>query len=306
MTDDAPLRFVVTLAEAGLPLAAVLTKRCGAAVANDVLAHGGVWVAGRRVHDAAQPLPLDAAIAVHRPPGGVYVQIDIKQDDLLYADDWLIAVHKRAGWYSGVTPWDTAGNLLAALQAFLAARDGRAPPLHLAHQLDRDTSGILLVSRDPRANRLLQAAFAGGEVEKCYYALCSGVIPTDSLTLQTGHGRAAGGRWRVYPMEEVGRVLPGGTRVKAAITHVTVVQRAAAATLVLARPQTGRTHQIRLHLAACGHPLYGDQRYGGPPVWQGRQLSGHLLHAATLALPHPRDGHRLELSAPLPAWVEEV
>ncbi|MBC8077871.1 MAG: RNA pseudouridine synthase, partial [Chloroflexales bacterium] len=165
-----------------------------------------------------------AQVAVHRPPGGRYAEVDIKNVDILYEDAWLIALNKRAGWYSVATPWDIWGNVLAALGRFLALREGQPPPLHLAHQLDRDTSGVLLVSRDPRANAPLLATFAGRAAHKQYWCICAGVPATEQFSLHTGHGRSAGGRFRVYPLEEVGRTLPGGSRVKDAHTDFTLLQ----------------------------------------------------------------------------------
>lgn len=284
-------------------LAAALAGAAGRLAAE----RGGAWLDGRRALDAGERVRAGAALTLRLPPPGGYPELALTGDAILYEDEWLIALNKAQGWYVGATPWDAVGNVLAALGRLLAARDGAAPPLHLAHQLDRDTSGVLLVSKSPAANAALQAAFAGGGVAKTYLCLCAGAPAWEALELRTGHGRAAGGRWRLYPLEELGRALPaGGGRVKEARTALFVEARLPGAALVRAEPATGRTHQIRLHMAHAGHPLLGDTRYGGPAAYGGRPLAGHMLHAAALRLAHPVTGAPLALSCPPPALFREL
>lgn len=262
---------------------------------------GGAWLDGARVSDPALRAPAGAALVLRLPPGGAYAELELGPADIAYEDEWLIALHKGMGWYVGATPWDVYGNALAALGRLLSRRDGTAPPLHLAHQLDRDTTGVLLISKAPAANPALAAAFSSGDVKKIYRCLTAGAPPARG-EVHTGHGRSAGGRWRVYPLEDLGRALPaGGGRVKAALTTYAVERYLAGAALVRCAPRTGRTHQIRLHMAHLGHPLLGDARYGGPTRYAGIDLPGHLLHAAALSLRHPITGADLELASPLPA-----
>jgi 23S rRNA pseudouridine1911/1915/1917 synthase len=136
--------------------------------------------------------------------------------------------------------------------------------------------------------------------------VCEGEPAQERFSLRTGHGRAAGGRFRTYPLDEVGRALPGGGRVKEAHTDFTLLRRMPGAALLLAEPRTGRSHQIRLHAAALGHPLLGDERYGGPTRYAGRALPFHLLHALRLRLPHPNLGEPLTVEAPLPEHFSAV
>lgn len=292
--------------DTGLRLGELAARLAGAAGAV-AAARGGAWLDGRRVSDADALAPAGTTLTLRFPPADGYAEITITAEDLAYEDAWLIAVHKRAGWYVGATPWDARGNVLAALGRYLGSRDGVAPPLHLAHQLDRDTSGLLLASKAPAMNAALQDAFARGKVAKTYFGLCAGRPAWNAMDLRTGHGRAAGGRWRIYPLEAVGQALPeGGGRVREAHSSFRVVRPLDDATLVIAVPHTGRTHQIRLHLAHLGHPLLGDTRYGGPASYAGQRLPGHLLHAAELRLRHPVTGVMLALASPTPPLFETL
>ena len=300
------LQYVVRAEEAGLSLRELAERLAGEAGLAAV-ARGGAWLGQRRATDPAQRLAAGATLTLRLPPTDGYTELSIGPAAIAYEDAWLVALHKAPGWYVGATPWDVLGNALAAVGRYLAARDGSAPPLHLAHQLDRDTSGVLLLSKDPTANPALQKAFAGGRVEKLYRCLCAGVPSWDALELRTGHGRSAGGRWRVYPLEEVGRALPaGGGRVREAHSSFTLERRLPGAALLRAQLHTGRTHQIRLHLAHSGHPLLGDTRYGGPAEYAGQGLAGHLLHAERLRLAHPITGAELLISSPLPQLFATV
>jgi 23S rRNA pseudouridine1911/1915/1917 synthase len=298
------VEHILSAEDARTPLHAVAEVLIPGAGARAVT-RGGAWLHGRRVADPDALAAAGATLSLRLPPGGVYAELELGAHDIAYEDEWLIALHKGMGWYVGATPWDAVGNALAALGRYLEQRDGAAPPLHLAHQLDRDTTGILLLSRSPRANAPLTAAFAGGQVQKTYRCLAAG-SPPDAGEIRSGHGRSAGGRWRVYPLEELGRALPaGGGRVKEAYTGYVVEHYLEGAALVRCAPHTGRTHQIRLHMASIGHPLLGDARYGGPAAYAGRELPGHLLHAAELRLRHPITRAALELhSPPTPLFVE--
>ncbi len=303
--DTAPIRRIIPADGVQQSIAELVAGIVGVDAARRLLERGGVWLDGRRVGDATAAAPPGGRLTIHRPPDGAYAELDITPADIIYEDAWLLALNKRAGWYTGPTPWDAQGNVLAALTQWLANRDGAAPTLHLAHQLDRDTSGILLTSKDPAANAPLQAAFAGGAVNKTYLGVCAGVPEEERYEIRTGHGRSRGGRWRVYPLDQIGAPLLGGSRVKFAHTGIEVVQRLDEATLIRATLHTGRTHQIRLHLASIGHPLLGDRRYGGPSPFPDA-YDGHLLHASHLRLPHPITGQLLELVADPPPRITET
>ncbi|HWQ14119.1 MAG TPA: RluA family pseudouridine synthase [Roseiflexaceae bacterium] len=312
MRDEGPIRLIVAPGDAAKTVLQIAAEALGAEPrARDVLAHGGLWLNRARVTDPSAPVAAGATVFIHRPPGGVYAEVQFDAGTILYEDADLIAVNKPAGVYVEATPWDAWNHLRGAVERFLTERtDGRGvlsapwqPALHLVHRLDRDTTGVLLLSKDPAVNPALQRAFESGAVHKEYLCLCAGEPAADAFVVETGHGRARQGLFQVYPLEEVGRELPNGARVKLMVTRFVVERRLGDAALLRASPVTGRTHQIRLHLAHLGHPLLGDTRYGGPAAWRGRALSHHLLHAARLALPHPRTGAPLAISAPPPVWI---
>jgi 23S rRNA pseudouridine1911/1915/1917 synthase len=297
-------RFLLTIPAkwAGLTLEsllAILNVEQGAGLDEQLITTGAIWLDRRRVQDPAHPVVEGQILAVHFPPSDGLVA-RVSAADILYEDDALLVLNKPPGVYVTMTPWDATNDLLYATRRFLATRDGIPPVLHLAHQLDRDTSGVLLFSKDPRANAPLQAMFTEHRIRKRYLTLVTAPLGWDEVEVRTGHGRGGQGLFRIYPLEDVGAVLPGGQVVKSMETHFRVVERFEGATLLEARPITGRTHQIRLHLLHLGAPIAGDLRYGGTSSLVGMSLTHHLLHAGSMELAHPRDGRALHFEAPLP------
>lgn len=295
--------FLVTSEDHGRPLGDIAAERLGEA-GRVAAQRGGLWLGKRRA--AASTLALAGeTLSVRFPPDHGYCDAPLTLENIIYEDNDVLVVNKPPACYVGDTPWDTQGSVLAVVQRLLTVRDGVPPVLHLAHQLDFGTSGILVLSKTPRANAPLQTAFARGLAMKQYLAVCSGHPPA-TADLVTGHGRAAGGRWRLYDQADIGRVLPDGQRVRLAHTRFTLRRQFANAALVEAMPLTGRTHQIRLHLAALGCPILGDERYGGVVDVAGLHLTHPLLHAAELQLPHPIHGRPLHLFCPPPSLILTV
>ncbi len=276
--------------------------------AEVLIARGAVWVDRQRVQEPNARFPAGAHVVIHFPPSGRYDIVTLTDEDILWEDEVLLALNKRPGWHANYTPWDVWGTLPHALAEFVRARDGASLPLHFLHQLDRDTSGVLLVSKNPIINPQMQQLFVSGGMAKIYLALAAGDLHDDTIELETGHGRGKHGLFRVYPLAEVGCVLPfGKQRVRFMHTRFEVMERYGVATLVRALPTTGRTHQIRLHLAHLGYPLVGDTRYGGPSSLAGLPLPHHLLHAAQLGFMHPVHNQPVMLNAPLPPfWIRTL
>jgi 23S rRNA pseudouridine1911/1915/1917 synthase len=305
--DTSPtIRLTIAPKDDGRPLHELVAEALGSRLDGDLLiARGGLWVDGVRMRDYDARGRAGSEVVIYRPLAGSYPEVVVSLDRILYEDDDLLAYDKPPGVYVDSTPWDAEGNLHAALRRLLTERDG-APTLHLAHRLDRDTTGVLLISKNPAVNPAIQRAFLRGVVHKEYLCLCTGAPPEDAFEILTGHGRSAHGLFRVYPADEIGRMLVNGSRVKAMRTRFKVERRLQGATLVRAFPETGRTHQIRLHLAHLGHPLIGDARYGGPAAWRDAPVPYHRLHADRLVLPHPGTGVPLEIVAPAPEWVADL
>jgi RluA family pseudouridine synthase len=207
---------------------------------------------------------------------------------VLFHDSWLLAVDKPAGVLSQPAerrlPGDLAMDELAALR--LAWEEGAPPFLRLVHRLDRGTSGVLLFARSPVALPRLAASWSSGAVKRRYLALVEGDPAADQQRVDAPIARAPGGGWRFL-------VADGG---RPAATDVEVLRRGGGMALVACRLTTGRTHQVRVHLAHLGHPVVGDRLYGSR-----QEAARPLLHAAEIRLPHPADGRTLGIEAPLPA-----
>jgi 23S rRNA pseudouridine1911/1915/1917 synthase len=212
---------------------------------------------------------------------------------IVHQDEWLAVVDKPAGLVVHAAPGHRGETLVDVLGELLA---GGADPERpgIVHRLDRDTSGLMLVARGDDAHRHLAAQIKAHEVQRTYLALIEGHPRSRSGTIDAPLGRD-------YRAPE--RRAVGGRGPREARTHFTVVETLPADALVEARLETGRTHQIRAHFAAIGHPVAGDPQYGHA----GRHgLSRQFLHSARLGLTHPFSGEEMEFASPLPADLSEA
>jgi 23S rRNA pseudouridine1911/1915/1917 synthase len=210
---------------------------------------------------------------------------------ILHLDDDLAVVDKPAGLVVHPAPSHSGPTLVSELEEVLG---GGADPERpgIVHRLDKGTSGLLVVARTDAAHAALQAEVKRREVERVYLALAGGRLASRTGTIDAPIGRASRQRHRM---------AVAGAASREARTHFTVLELLPAETYLEARLETGRTHQIRAHFAAIGHPLCGDPTYGGE-VRYG--LERQFLHAHRLAFTHPVSGERLELTSPLPADLE--
>ncbi|EOA35436.1 hypothetical protein CARUB_v10020638mg [Capsella rubella] len=255
---------------------------------------------------------------------------NLTRDDVLYEDEHLMAVNKPKGVYCEAV-------LRSAPQIVLDS----SSEFHLANRLDRDTSGVMIITKSHKVAAKLVKAFTEHKIRKSYIALCIGSSPNWSkVTVSSGHGRSKHGAWRVYSALDVGRVLPGGSFVRdmettfevvsvngvksescevdgvktesCEVESVVVVEGKREVSscegddvvvVVRAFPRSGRTHQIRLHCQYLGIPIRGDVKYHGRYEWCGRTFEGHELHAECLSLDHPVTDEPIVFRAPVPCWA---
>jgi 23S rRNA pseudouridine1911/1915/1917 synthase len=261
---------------------------------------GRVRLAGRPAKASARLRGGEAVELVLEPPEPAGIVAQDLPLSVLHEDRELVVLDKAAGMVVHPARGSPHSTVVNALLHRLA-EGSELPRLGLVHRLDKDTSGCLVVARTEPALRALQAQWKGRTVEKTYLALCHGAL-AETGRLDTPYGR--------HPRDRT-RFTGRRAAVRRAVTEWRVVERFGAdATLAEVRLHTGRTHQIRVHLAEAGHPLLADALYGGTRR-EARAPSGRAaraaaavgrqaLHAARLAFDHPRTGRRLSLEAPLP------
>lgn len=227
--------------------------------------------------------------------------------DVLHEDDDLIVIDKPAGLAAhagaGLDGGTLVNALLARVKTLPSIGDAQRPGI--VHRLDKDTTGVLVAAKSDLAHLSLSKQFHDHTVERRYHALVWGTPPA-ALTIDARLARDPKERKRFTVVKSGGRT---------AITHLRSLERFAHAALVECKLETGRTHQIRVHLSARGFPVIGDPVYGGrrvPPPVRGRAremasaLSRQMLHAATLAFTHPRSEKRLSFEAPMPRAMAEM
>jgi 23S rRNA pseudouridine1911/1915/1917 synthase len=215
----------------------------------------------------------------------------------LYEDADVVAIDKPAGMVVHAGAGVHSGTLVNALLhrfGTLSTLGGELRP-GIVHRLDRFTSGVLLVAKNDFAHQSLAGQFAGRQVEKTYLALVHGNVKQDKGRIEKPIARDPVHRTRMTSRLAAGR---------AAWSEYSVLQRLEGFTLLAERIGTGRTHQIRVHLASIGHPVAGDPVYGPKNVRLHKD--GQLLHAGELSFIHPATGERVTFNAPLPAYFESV
>jgi 23S rRNA pseudouridine1911/1915/1917 synthase len=281
------------------------------------------WVAGLRPRPGGDPRPAACVRVGDRVL--VWSEAPREEDEewgvpIVYRDAHLLAADKPAGLVVHATRGRLRNTLLEIVRRQEEKRAGAGPAdtdpagagspsaaLALCHRLDRETSGVVILSRSREAARALAGAFAAGRVRKTYLAIVRGTPnpATGSIDLPIGRDEQTG----IYVRRAV-----SGAGAKA-LTEYETAEVAGEFALVRLRPRTGRRHQIRVHLEAIGHPIVGDKLYGVDPRWYVRALERgesetmrrallaprHLLHAAALELAHPLTGEELRIEAPLPA-----
>ncbi|CAL5341084.1 unnamed protein product [Camellia sinensis] len=263
----------------------------------------------------------------------------LSRTDVIFEDEWIIAVNKPQGVYCETVLSSIPSLLNDSNDSAELGTQVNLQELHLANRLDRDTSGVMLITKSHKVAAKLVKAFTDHKVRKTYIAFCVGKAPEwERITIKSGHGRSKFGAWRVYATSDVGRSLPGGSVVRDMQTifevvsvngqgcskesseltkdqekgivveekSVTDINVKKDEILVRAYPQSGRTHQIRLHCQYLGIPIRGDVKYEGVFEWKGRKYDGHELHAESLSFEHPVTGLPVVFHAPLPLWASQA
>jgi 23S rRNA pseudouridine1911/1915/1917 synthase len=258
--------------------------------------HGGESI---EIEGAPNPPPL------HATPEDIPL-------DILHEDKYLAVINKPAGMmvHAGSGATDDArnqGTLVNALLFHFAKLSDVGGDLRpgIVHRLDKQTSGIILVAKDDSTHRKLGEMFSQRQVAKTYIALVHGNLAKDNVTVSLPIARDLVRRIRMTTRRADGR---------SAVSHVKVLERIAspygAFTLVEVRIETGRTHQIRVHMQSLGHPVVGDHLYGAPHIIRGSQpdmelsLDRNFLHAAHLSFTHPQTAKPMNIEAPLPTELD--
>ncbi|MCR5533464.1 MAG: RluA family pseudouridine synthase [Paludibacteraceae bacterium] len=273
---------------------------------------GNVWVNGSAVASNYRVKPGDViqVLLDHAPHDFTITPEDIPLD-IVYEDEDLLVVNKPAGLVVHPGHGNYEHTLLHALAWHFAGRiDINDPEIGLVHRIDKDTSGLLLIAKTPEAKTSLGKQFFDHTTERTYNALVWGTFREDSGTISGALARDNRDRtiYRVWDLEDC-------PQAKEAVTHWRVLERYPYVTLVECKLETGRTHQIRVHMKHIGHPLFCDEKYGGCEILKGVRTQKYkqfiencfalcprqVLHARTLGFTHPRTGERMFFDSEWPA-----
>ena len=247
-----------------------------------------------RVNDVVElSLPEDAAPRVE--PEDLPLSV-------IYEDEHLVAIDKPAGMIVHPGRGQTTGTLVAALQFHFDSLSDVGGTLRpgIVHRLDRDTTGVIVVAKNNQVHHKLSRQFELREVTKRYHAICWGRVELDSDYIETHVGVSRRNREKM-------RVVPAGGKSRHAETFYEVIERFDRTSYLRLSPRTGRTHQLRVHMAHLNHPILADRLYGGVRL-EGRELPirRQALHARSLEVTHPVTGEAIRFEAPLPEDFRQV
>ena len=294
--------LTVSEQEAGLRLDVFITAGlpdCTRSFVQKLITEGRVSSLGQPILKANQRLSMGQEITVRIPPPE---QVDIEPEniplDVVYEDDQLLVVNKAQGMVVHPAVGNYSSTLVNALLFHCQDLSGINGVLRpgIVHRIDKDTSGLLVVAKTDKAHLGLAEQIRAHTMSRRYLALLNGVMPEPGGTVDAPVGRDPKDRKKMAVVH---------VNSKSAITHYTVKERFRDNTFVECRLETGRTHQIRVHMAYLNHPVLGDPLYG-PRKKVPYKLDGQVLHAAILGFVHPATQEYMEFSAPLPGYFERL
>ena len=328
MPEDEPLpgqmyehfRFVADKGQSLLRVDKFLVDRMMNATRNRIQQAadaGCILVNGKPVKSNYRVKPLDVvSIVMDRPRREIEILPEDIPLDIVYEDNDLLVVNKPAGMVVHPGHGNYTGTMVNALAWYLRddpTYDPSDPRLGLVHRIDKDTSGLLVVAKRPEAKTNLSLQFFNKTTKRKYRALVWGIIREDEGRIEGNIGRDPKDRMQM-------RVFPEGDQGKTAVTHYSVLERLGYVSLVECRLETGRTHQIRVHMKYIGHTLFNDERYGGHEILKGTTFSKYkqfvqncfsicprqALHAKTLGFIHPTTGKEMFFDSEIPGDMSRL
>lgn len=299
--QPAAIELEIEQSEAGERLDLVLSRRAlglSRAAVQQLIDAERVELSGRAARASLRVRAGERLIVRPLPPPPSAAAPEDLPLTVLFEDEHVLVLVKAAGMVVHPAPGHDSGTLVNALRFRQSVRELEAEETErpgIVHRLDKDTSGVMVVAKTVAARAGLVAQFQAHSLERAYLAIAIGQLP-EALTLDTLHGRHPTDRKRFS-----GRV----TRGKRAVTHVSLLERLHEASLVECRLETGRTHQIRVHLSEAGHALLGDPLYGRTPrepllAAAAESLGRQALHARLLGFVHPCSGVHMRFEAEPP------
>lgn len=304
-------RFTVNSEEAGKRLDKVITDRLTGYSRSQVkklFELGNVYVDHKDVSAGKQKVEEGMQVHLRIPQ---QENFEIRPENIpiniVYEDEDVLVVNKPRGMVVHLAPGNYSGTLVNALLYYpgkehLSDVNGDVRP-GIVHRIDKDTSGLLMVAKNNEAHKSLAEQLYVHSIRRQYIALVQDNIKDDDGTIDAPIGRDRKNRMK--------RSV-NGENPKRAVTHFHVLERFGFCTLIACQLETGRTHQIRVHMSSIKHPLVGDPMYGSRKTWKGQmaqllsRMQGQLLHAQILGFNHPRTGKYMEFRAPLPEEFEKV
>ena len=271
---------------------------CSRSFLQKLLKDGKVSINGKTQKASSKVAAGDAVLVLLPEPEELNVEPENIPLDILYEDDDLLVVNKPKGMVVHPAPGHYTGTLVNALMYHcrenLSGINGVMRP-GIVHRIDMDTTGSLLVCKNDRAHQILAEQLKDHSITRRYEAIVHGNLKEDSGTVNAPIGRHPTDRKKMSVHAPHGRE---------AVTHYRVLERFGNYTHIECELETGRTHQIRVHMASIGHPILGDLVYG--PTKCPFRLQGQTLHARILGFVHPSTGAYVQFDAPLPEYFEEL